>query len=104
MTTSTVETLREGLAQGSLQIGQIVGLTDREVAVMSEEADYLQERGHLDRAQATYALLLQFDPFRSELWRASAALLRRRGEPEAAQAAELAADLLSADEQREVAP
>lgn len=99
MSTSIVSTLREGLEQGTLLLGQIVGLTDREVAVMSEEAEYLRGQGQLDRAQATYALLLQFDPLRSELWRASADLLRARGEPEAAQAAELTADLLSAGDE-----
>jgi len=86
------------LRAGALTLGQVVGLTDAEVAAVTELAEGYRRRGKLQRAASVYGLLLSYTPYNAGGWERLADLQARLGNHPAAVACyEIVALLRDAD-------
>ena len=73
-----------GLADGSLYLGQVLGLTEVETAAIVEAAETHRRAGRLGEALAVYGLLAAHFPLCPAYWRAMACLAQRLGQHVAA--------------------
>jgi hypothetical protein len=71
---------REGLYEGTLTLGDIVGLTTEELGALRRVAGVLRQRGQLEAAAGICGVITAHYPLDPSCWLELAALLRQQGQ------------------------
>lgn len=90
----------QSVLAGQLTLAQLTGLRPEELDALATASNQLRRRGALTGAADLLALLMTFDPYTAEHWRAMARLQQRLGNPAATAGCQAVLALIGADPRR----
>lgn len=69
----------QGVADGTLALRHVVGLSDAEMSAIGAAAERLRKRGRLRESASVYGLLVAQDPLQARYWRSLADVQQQLG-------------------------